>query len=101
MRGRSWAPRVSRIEAGAAFVPVSIAGSDGISFLPPRLPQIRLYYGEPIQLDDLPADDLRRASHTATKRWMAAIEAGLAKLAQVAQAARWSIRRWRCSCSQD
>jgi 1-acyl-sn-glycerol-3-phosphate acyltransferase len=68
------------IEAGAAFVPVAIAGSDGIRFFPPRLPQIRLYYGEPVQLDDLPTDDLRRASHTATKRWMAAIEAGLAVL---------------------
>ena len=68
------------IEAGAAMVPVSIAGSESIRFVPPRLPKIRLYYGEPIQLDDLPADDLRRASHTATKRWMAAIEAGLAKL---------------------
>jgi 1-acyl-sn-glycerol-3-phosphate acyltransferase len=68
------------IEGGAAFVPVSIAGSDSIRLLPPRLPRVRLYYGEPIQLDDLPADDLRRASHTATKRWMAAIESGLARL---------------------
>ena len=60
-------------------MPVSIAGSERIRLLPPRFPQIRLYYGEPIPLDDLPADDLRRASHTATKRWMAAIEAGLAQ----------------------
>ena len=30
--------------------------------------------------DDLPADDLRRASYTATKRWSEAIDAGLATL---------------------
>ena len=65
-------------------------------------PKFRVYYGPPIALDDLPADDLRRASHTATKRWTAAIEAGLASSgrARRRQAARWSIRRWRCSCSQ-
>ena len=69
------------LEAGAAFVPVSIAGSDRIKLLPPRFPQISVYYGEPIPLDDLPADDLRRASHTATKRWSEAVDAGLAILA--------------------
>jgi 1-acyl-sn-glycerol-3-phosphate acyltransferase len=68
------------LEAGAALVPVSIAGSDRIKLLPPRFPRISVHYGEPIPLDDLPADDLRRASHTATKRWTAAIEAGLAQL---------------------
>ena len=31
-------------------------------------------------LDDLPADDLRRASHAATKRWSEAIEAGAREL---------------------
>jgi 1-acyl-sn-glycerol-3-phosphate acyltransferase len=68
------------LDAGAAFVPVSIAGTDRIRLLPPRFPKVRVYYGEPIPLDDLPKDDVRRASHTATKRWTAAIEAGLAKL---------------------
>jgi 1-acyl-sn-glycerol-3-phosphate acyltransferase len=68
------------LEAGAALVPVSIAGSDRIKLLPPRFPKIRVFYGEPISLDDLPLDDLRRASYTATKRWTAAIEAGLARL---------------------
>jgi 1-acyl-sn-glycerol-3-phosphate acyltransferase len=68
------------LDAGAALVPVSIAGSDSIRLMPPRLPKIRLFYGKPIPLDDLPADDLRRASHTATKRWMAAIDAGLEAL---------------------
>jgi 1-acyl-sn-glycerol-3-phosphate acyltransferase len=68
------------LEAGAKLVPVSIAGSDRIKLLPPRFPKIRVFYGEPIPLDDLPLDDLRRASHTATKRWSAAIEAGLATL---------------------
>jgi 1-acyl-sn-glycerol-3-phosphate acyltransferase len=63
-----------------AFVPVSIEGTARIRLVPPRFPKVRVYYGEPIPLDDLPADDLRRASHAATKRWTAAIEAGLAKL---------------------
>ena len=91
------------LDAGAAFVPVSIAGSDRIRLLPPRFPQIRVIYGAPIRLDDLPADDLRRASHTATKRWSDAVDAGLANLVRLdalAQAARWSSKRWRCSCSQ-
>jgi 1-acyl-sn-glycerol-3-phosphate acyltransferase len=70
------------LEAGAAFVPVSIAGSDRIKLFPPRFPRIRVYYGEPLALDDLPADDLRRASHAATKRWSEALEAGLAILAR-------------------
>jgi 1-acyl-sn-glycerol-3-phosphate acyltransferase len=70
------------LEAGAAFVPVSIAGSDRIKLFPPRFPKIRVYYGEPIALADLPADDLRRASHAATKRWSEAVEAGLAILAR-------------------
>ena len=38
------------LEAGAAFVPVSIAGSDRIKLLPPRFPKIRVHYGEPIPL---------------------------------------------------
>jgi 1-acyl-sn-glycerol-3-phosphate acyltransferase len=70
------------LESGAAFVPVSIAGSDRIKLFPPRFPRIRVYYGEPLALDDLPADDLRRASHAATKRWSEALEAGLAILAR-------------------
>ncbi|MDX6561100.1 MAG: 1-acyl-sn-glycerol-3-phosphate acyltransferase [Gaiellales bacterium] len=70
------------LEAGAAFVPVSIAGSDRIKLFPPRFPRIRVYYGEPLALDDLPADDLRRASHAATKRWSEALETGLAILAR-------------------
>ena len=68
------------LESGAALVPVSIGGSDRIKLLPPRFPKVRVHYGEPLALDDLPADDLRRASYEATKRWSAAIEAGLAGL---------------------
>jgi 1-acyl-sn-glycerol-3-phosphate acyltransferase len=68
------------LEAGSAFVPVSIVGSDRIKLFPPRFPRISVYYGTPLPLDDLPADDLRRASHTATKRWSEAIDAGLARL---------------------
>ena len=67
------------IEAGATLVPVSIEGSERIKLFPPRFPRIHVHYGEPIPLDDLPADDLRRASHTATKRWAVAIEEGLAR----------------------
>jgi 1-acyl-sn-glycerol-3-phosphate acyltransferase len=70
------------LEAGAAFVPVSIGGSDRIRLFPPRFPKIEVYYGEPIPLADLPPGDLRRASHAATKRWSEAVEAGLATLAR-------------------
>ncbi len=68
------------LDAGAAFVPVAIEGTERIKLIPPRFPKVRVRYLEPIALDDLPADDLRRASHTATKRWTAAIEAALTKL---------------------
>jgi 1-acyl-sn-glycerol-3-phosphate acyltransferase len=68
------------LDAGAAFVPVAIAGTDRIRLLPPRFPKVTVIYGEPIAVDDLPADDLRRASHTLTKRWAAAVEAGVANL---------------------
>jgi 1-acyl-sn-glycerol-3-phosphate acyltransferase len=70
------------LEAGVALVPVSIHGSDRIKLLPPRFPKIRVHYGEPIPLDDLPRDDLRRASYAATKRWSEAIDAGLAVLSR-------------------
>jgi 1-acyl-sn-glycerol-3-phosphate acyltransferase len=61
---------------------VSILGSDRIKLLPPRFPKIHVHYGEPIPLDDLPKDDLRRASYAATKRWSEAIDAGLALLSR-------------------
>jgi 1-acyl-sn-glycerol-3-phosphate acyltransferase len=70
------------LEAGVALVPVSIRGSDRIKLLPPRFPKIHVHYGEPIPLDDLPRDDLRRASYAATKRWSKAIDAGLAVLSR-------------------
>jgi 1-acyl-sn-glycerol-3-phosphate acyltransferase len=68
------------LEAGVALVPVSISGSDQIKLLPPRFPKVRVHYGEPIPLGDLPTDDLRRSSYAATKRWSEAIDAGLATL---------------------
>jgi 1-acyl-sn-glycerol-3-phosphate acyltransferase len=68
------------LDAGAAFVPVAIEGTERIRLLPPRFPKVRVRFLAPIPLDDLPADDLRRASHTATKRWTAAIEAALVEL---------------------
>jgi 1-acyl-sn-glycerol-3-phosphate acyltransferase len=70
------------IEAGVALIPVSIGGSDRIKLLPPRFPRVQVFYGEPIPLGDLPADDLRRASYAATKRWSSAIEAGLATMSR-------------------
>jgi 1-acyl-sn-glycerol-3-phosphate acyltransferase len=70
------------LEAGVALVPVSIGGSERIKLVPPRFPKIRVHYGEPIPLGDLPADDLRRASYAATKRWSEAIDAGLATLSR-------------------
>jgi 1-acyl-sn-glycerol-3-phosphate acyltransferase len=68
------------LDAAAALVPVAIAGTDRIRLLPPRFPKVTVIYGDPIRLDDLPAEDLRRASHAATKRWSAAVEAGVANL---------------------
>ena len=68
------------LDAGAAFVPVAIEGTERIKLVPPRFPKVRVRYLAPIPLDDLPAEDLRRASHTATKRWTAAIEAALTQL---------------------
>jgi 1-acyl-sn-glycerol-3-phosphate acyltransferase len=68
------------LDAGAAFVPIAIAGTDRFRLLPPRFPKVTVIFLEPIRLDDLPADDLRRASHAATKRWAAAVEAGVANL---------------------
>jgi 1-acyl-sn-glycerol-3-phosphate acyltransferase len=62
------------LEAGAAFVPVAVRGTDEVRAWPPRVPRFRVAYGAPIELDDLRGtDDLRRASHEATERWKAAI----------------------------
>ena len=68
------------LDAGAAFVPVAIEGTERIKLMPPRFPKVRVRYLPPIPLGDLPADDLRRASHAATKRWTEAIEAALVRL---------------------
>jgi 1-acyl-sn-glycerol-3-phosphate acyltransferase len=68
------------LDAGAALVPVSIDGTERIRLFPPRFPRVSVHYGEPVALGDLPRDDLRRGSHAATKRWTAAIDAGLEKL---------------------
>jgi 1-acyl-sn-glycerol-3-phosphate acyltransferase len=57
------------LEAGVPLVPAGIRGTDGLV----RLHSLRVRYGEPIALDDLDADDLRRSSRVATERLMAAI----------------------------
>ena len=61
-------------------MPVAIEGTERIKLMPPRFPKVRVRYLPPIPLGDLPADDLRRASHAATKRWTEAIEAALVRL---------------------
>jgi 1-acyl-sn-glycerol-3-phosphate acyltransferase len=68
------------LDAGVPFVPAAIEGTERIRLLPPRFPRVRIHFCPPLPLDDLPADDLRRASHALTKRWAAAVEAELARL---------------------
>ncbi len=67
-RARSGAARIA-LEAGVPLVPVAIAGTDQLLSLGP----LRIAFGAPIELDDLPADDLRRSAQTATERLMARI----------------------------
>jgi 1-acyl-sn-glycerol-3-phosphate acyltransferase len=67
-RARSGAARIA-IEAGVPLVPAALAGTDKLLTFGP----LRIAFGAPIELDDLPADDLRRSAHTATERLMASI----------------------------
>jgi 1-acyl-sn-glycerol-3-phosphate acyltransferase len=67
-RARSGAARIA-MEAGVPLVPAAIAGTDRLLTLGP----LRVAYGAPIEMDDLPADDLRRSSQEATERLMARI----------------------------
>jgi 1-acyl-sn-glycerol-3-phosphate acyltransferase len=50
-------------------VPAAVAGTDRLLSLGP----LRIAFGPPIELDDLPVDDLRRSAQTATDRLMARI----------------------------
>jgi 1-acyl-sn-glycerol-3-phosphate acyltransferase len=67
-RARSGAARIA-MEAGVPLVPAAVAGTDRLLTLGP----LRVAYGAPIEMDDLPADDLRRSSQEATERLMARI----------------------------
>jgi 1-acyl-sn-glycerol-3-phosphate acyltransferase len=67
-RARSGAARIA-LEAGVPLVPAAVAGTDRLLSRGP----LRIAFGAPIELGDLPADDLRRSAQTATNRLMARI----------------------------
>jgi len=67
-RARSGAARIA-LEAGVPLVPAAVAGTDKLLSLGP----LRIVFGKPIELDDLPLDDLRHAAQTATDRLMSRI----------------------------
>jgi 1-acyl-sn-glycerol-3-phosphate acyltransferase len=58
------------LEAGVPLVPVAIAGTDRLS----KLGRLRVRYGKPIPLEDLPKDDPSAAAKEATERLMAEID---------------------------
>jgi 1-acyl-sn-glycerol-3-phosphate acyltransferase len=67
-RPRSGAARVA-LAAGVPLVPAAIGGTESLMKLGP----LRVAYGPPIELDDLKAMDIRRASRIGTERLMDAI----------------------------
>ena len=67
-RARSGAARIA-LEAGVPLVPAAVAGTDKLLSLGP----LRIVFGAPIELDDLPVEDLRGSAQTATDRLMARI----------------------------
>jgi 1-acyl-sn-glycerol-3-phosphate acyltransferase len=67
-RARSGAARIA-LEAGVPLVPAAVAGTDKLLSLGP----LRIAFGAPIELGDLPDDDLRGSAQTATDRLMARI----------------------------
>jgi len=67
-RAHTGAARIA-IEAGVPLVPAGIVGTDRLA----RLGPLRVAYGEPVRLDDLGTDDLKRASEIATERLMVEI----------------------------
>jgi 1-acyl-sn-glycerol-3-phosphate acyltransferase len=67
-RARSGAARIA-LEAGVPLVPAAVAGTDKLLSLGP----LRIAFGAPIEVDDLPSDDLRGSAQTATERLMARI----------------------------
>jgi 1-acyl-sn-glycerol-3-phosphate acyltransferase len=67
-RARSGAARIA-LDAGVPLVPAAVAGTDRLS----RLGPLRVAFGAPIEVDDLPSDNLRRSSQEATDRLMTRI----------------------------
>jgi 1-acyl-sn-glycerol-3-phosphate acyltransferase len=67
-RPRSGAARIA-LEAGVPLVPAAVAGTDRLL----RLGPLRIAYGQPVDLDDLRAGDVRTAAQEATDRLMARI----------------------------
>jgi len=69
-RPRSGAARIA-LEAGVPLVPAAVKGTDSLR----RFAQLRVAYGEPLDLDDLRGRELAEAAHEATQRLMARIAA--------------------------
>src|SRR3954464_1193001 len=68
-RPRSGAARIA-LEAGVPLVPAAVAGTDGLR----RFAQLRVAYGEPIDIDDLrDREDQPAAAQEATERLMTKI----------------------------
>lgn len=68
-RPHTGAARVA-LTARAPLVPAAINGTDRVT----RLGPLRVVYGQPVPLDDLRDQEIKRASHQATERLMAAID---------------------------
>ncbi len=102
--GRSWAPPGSRSRPGVPFVPVAIARHRRIKLLPPRFPRSTCTTVSRSRSTTFrpTISGARRTPRPSAGR--TAIEAGAREplvSRSYAQAARWSSKRWRCSCSQD
>jgi 1-acyl-sn-glycerol-3-phosphate acyltransferase len=67
-RPRTGAARIA-LEAGVPLVPAAVKGTGRLLVLGP----LRVAYGVPIELDDLPRGDLREAARVGTDRLMARI----------------------------
>ena len=88
------------LDAGAAFLPVAIEGTERIKLVPPRFPRVRV----PL----LRARAARRPAGRRPAAGVARSDQALERRGRrrdrgaprLDQAARWSSMRWRCSCSQ-
>jgi 1-acyl-sn-glycerol-3-phosphate acyltransferase len=69
------------LQGGASIVPVAVLNTDRARLWPPRFPQFRVAYGPPLELSDLADVPLRTAANEATARWLRAVTALRASLA--------------------